>query len=257
MENMEKDLKEKGWAIIPGFFSESLMNEINGLLPYAVDKRKKIMEANGLVANTQGTAHHVMSDGNCFVEILEKFSAIDELLTSYFGGKYILNSYGGFINEKSANTYSKNMHRDVRTYTGDLKMMINLLVMLDDFTLENGATYLLSHSHLKGDRPEEDFFYEHAERAIGKKGDLLIFDSHVWHATGNNTTDHVRRALTITLTRPYYKQQADYPRIWGYDKMDMQSEYLNQIIGYYSRVPATLEDYFQPVEKRFYRRNQE
>jgi len=257
MTDIETGLKEKGWVVLPGFFDLARIDKINELLPGAVEKRKRIMEQNGLVANTQGTAHHIMADDIVFVELLAELSKVDGLLESYFSGKYILNSYGGFINEKSANTYSKNMHRDVRTYTGDLKFMINLLVMLDDFTLDNGATYLLSQSHQKADRPDEDYFYEKADRAVGKKGSLLVFDSHVWHATGNNTTDDVRRALTITLTKPHYKQQADYPRMWGYDKMDKQSEYLNQMIGYYSRVPATLEDYFQPVEKRFYRRNQE
>ncbi len=257
MMKFEQELKEKGWMIIPDFFDLDLIEKINQLLPPAVEKRKLIMQQNNLDTNTQGTAHHVLADDISFVELLEHLGNADELLTKYFSGKYILNSYGGFINEKSANTYSKNMHRDVRTFTGDLKQMINLLVMLDDFTLENGATYLLSKSHEKADRPDEEYFYQNAERAIGKKGSLLIFDSHVWHATGNNTTENVRRALTITLTKPNFKQQADYPRMWGYDKMATQKEYLNQIIGYYSRVPASLEEYFQPVEKRFYRRNQE
>jgi Phytanoyl-CoA dioxygenase (PhyH) len=257
MTEVEILLKEKGWVVIPGFFDTIRIDKINSLLPGAVEKRRLIMLQNKLEANTQGTAHHVLADDIMFVELLEEIGKINDLLEKYFSGKYILNSYGGFINEKSANTYSKNMHRDVRTYTGDLKFMINLLVMLDDFTQENGATYLLSQSHHKADKPDEDFFYKYSDRAIGKKGDLLIFDSHVWHATGNNTTDALRRALTITLTKPNFKQQADYPRMWGYDKMDHQSYFLNQIIGYYSRVPATLEDYFQPVEKRFYRRNQE
>jgi ectoine hydroxylase-related dioxygenase (phytanoyl-CoA dioxygenase family) len=257
MTEVEISLKEKGWAIIPDFFDLINIDKINALLPNAVEKRKTIMQQNNLDGNTQGTAHHILADDIAFVQILEEIGKINELLEQYFSGKYILNSYGGFINEKSANTYSKNMHRDVRTYTGDLKFMINLLVMLDDFTLENGATYLLSNSHLQAEKPDEDYFYKNSDRALGKKGDLLIFDSHLWHATGNNETEAVRRALTLTLTKPNFKQQADYARMWGYDKMETQSEYLNQIIGYYSRVPATLEDYFQPVEKRFYRRNQE
>jgi hypothetical protein len=250
-------LNAKGWVVIPNFFGVGMIDNINAILSDSVKKRVRIMEQNNLVANTQGTAHHILADDVIFSELLSSLQTIDGLLTEYFSGKYILNSFGGFINEKSANTYSKNMHRDVRTYTGDLKFMINLLVMLDDFTLDNGATYLLSGSHLAPNRPDETFFFENADRAIGKKGDLLVFDSHVWHATGDNKTDNVRRALTLTLTKPNFKQQADYPRMIGYDKMNSQSDFLNQIIGFFSRVPATLEEYFQPVEKRFYRRDQE
>jgi ectoine hydroxylase-related dioxygenase (phytanoyl-CoA dioxygenase family) len=36
--------------------------------------------------------------------------------------------------------------------------MVNMLVMLDDFTVENGATYVLTGSHHAPERPQDEFF---------------------------------------------------------------------------------------------------
>jgi ectoine hydroxylase-related dioxygenase (phytanoyl-CoA dioxygenase family) len=135
-------------------------------------------------------------------------------------------------------------------------MMINMLVMVDDFTLENGATYLLSGSHLKDEKPSERNFYDRAERAIGKAGSILMFDSLLWHAAGINRTSAERRALTLAFTRPFQKQQMDYPRVLGYKAMDSFDEDLKQILGYNSRVPTSLDEWYQPPAKRFYRPGQ-
>ena len=49
-------------------------------------------------------------------------------------------------------------HRDVRAWTSDYKLSLNMLVMLDDFTLENGATLFLAGSHRAEAMPSRDAF---------------------------------------------------------------------------------------------------
>tara|TARA_B110000971_G_scaffold136992_2_gene140047 strand:+ start:2673 stop:2975 length:303 start_codon:yes stop_codon:yes gene_type:complete len=66
-----------------------------------------------------------------------------------------------------------------------------------------------------------------------------------------------RRAIPLTICRSFMKQLLDYPRALGYDKMDRFSEELQQFLGYHSRVPASLDEWYQPEEKRFYKRNQD
>ena len=145
---------------------------------------------------------------------------------------------------------------DVRSFMGDVKIMVQMLVMLDDFTEENGATYLLSGSHKQDQKPEEGFFYANADRAVGKKGSIVLFDSNLWHAAGVNQTQQQRRALTLGFTRPFMKQQLDYPRFLGYDYGELLPGSLRQVVGYNARVPADLHEYYQPVEKRMYQRDQ-
>jgi ectoine hydroxylase-related dioxygenase (phytanoyl-CoA dioxygenase family) len=128
--------------------------------------------------------------------------------------------------------------------------------MLDDFTLENGATYVLSGSHHLEEKPSDEYFRAHAEQVVGSAGNVLIFDSNVWHAAADNLTDAPRRSVTPMYCRPYIKQQFDYPRMLGEDVGRQLSEPIRQVIGYNARVPASLDEWYQPPEKRMYKPGQ-
>ena len=129
--------------------------------------------------------------------------------------------------------------------------------MLDDFTIENGGTYLLPKSHLEERKPSDEEFFKNAIQAVGIKGDILIFNANVWHASAPNTTQSDRRAIPFTVSKSFMKQLLDYPRALGYNKMDSYSTKLQQFLGYHSRVPASLEEWYQPEDKRFYKKNQD
>jgi ectoine hydroxylase-related dioxygenase (phytanoyl-CoA dioxygenase family) len=47
------------------------------------------------------------------------------------------------------------------------------------------------------------------------------------------------------------KQLLDYPRAIGYDKMDTFTHEMQQFLGYHSRVPASLNEWYQPEDKVF------
>jgi ectoine hydroxylase-related dioxygenase (phytanoyl-CoA dioxygenase family) len=108
--------------------------------------------------------------------------------------------------------------------------------MVDDFTVENGGTYLLPYSHLEKTKPSDEEFFEKAIQATGKKGDMLIFNSNVWHSSAPNKTQEDRRAIPITVSRSFMKQLLDYPRAIGYDKMDNFNPHLQQFLTLRSRL---------------------
>jgi ectoine hydroxylase-related dioxygenase (phytanoyl-CoA dioxygenase family) len=135
--------------------------------------------------------------------------------------------------------------------------MLNCLLMVDDFTIENGGTYLLPYSHLEERKPSDEEFFQNAIQAVGKKGDMLIFNANVWHSSAPNTTQGHRRAIPITVSKSFMKQLLDYPRAIGYDKIDDFSFELQQLLGYHSRVPASLDEWYQPENKRFYKKDQD
>jgi hypothetical protein len=101
----------------------------------------------------------------------------------------------------------------------------------------------------------EEFFAQ-ADRAIGPAGRVVAFDSNLWHAAGVNRSPARRRGLTIAFTRPFMKQQLDYPRALGYAAAGAMSPALRQVLGYNARVPASLEEWYQPAERRMYQRDQ-
>lgn len=246
-----------GWFIFPSVLQKDFVRALQDDLAKAYDVCRSIQIKNGLAANTDGSVHHLISQGGNFLTLFDKLQPLWGYLHQYFGGQFILNSLGGIINFPSGATYASKVHRDIRTFSHELPLMLNMLVMLDDFTVENGATRLMTGSHRQPNKPDDAEFLTKAAHAVGKAGDVLVFNSNLWHAAGHNTTQNTRRAITPTFTKPFMKQQADYPRMVGYDKADTLSEDMRQILGYNSRVPANLDEWYQPPEKRMYKPGQE
>lgn len=78
--------------------------------------------------------------------------------------------------------------------------------MLDDFTVQNGATRLVPGSHRSSLLPKEsvhDPYAPHPEEVSveGAAGDVLVFNGHCWHTGGANQTDQPRRAILAHYLR--------------------------------------------------------
>ena len=254
-------LQEKGYCIIPDLVSPLGLDLLKEGLEVSFKKHREIQIKNGNDIVTDGVALHVVLDHPIFLEFLNYLfiqSGLGEFLrTEYFKSKFILNSMSGLNNLPNKPNFSSIIHRDLRFYTGDLPLMINALVMVDDFTEDNGPTLLLPYSHLFEDKPTDEEFHKDAIKAIGKAGSVLLFNANVWHCSSLNTTDKGRIGLPITLTKSQMKQLLDYPRALGYDKKDTFSPEMQQLLGYDARVPANLDEWYQPADKRFYKKNQD
>ena len=58
------------------------------------------------------------------------------------------------------------------------------------------------------------------------------------------------------FAKPFYKPQFDHPRVLGYDLGDSFSSYLRQVLGYESRIPASLDEWYKQPKQRFYKGGQ-
>jgi hypothetical protein len=255
LATFDQTMEDYGWIIYEDALNESFIEEINNSLEGAYEVRRQIQINNGIGADMNGTLHHLVEKNSFSLKFLGQKYCESEI-KHFLKGNYILNSLGAVINLKNERPYVQNIHRDIRSFTGDFKLMIQMMVILDDFTEENGATYFLSGSHKHESKPEEQYFYNYSDRALAKKGSLILFDANLWHAAGKNYTNLQRRALTMAFTRPFFKQQMDYPRLLGYQFREELNEDLRQIIGYNSRLPENLNEYYQPIQKRMYQPNQ-
>jgi hypothetical protein len=249
-----RQIEQQGWVLLPAMVDDDFRGRLCGELQGAYTAQREVQVHNHVAGGTDGTVHHLPLMGGAFLELLERDFAGDAL-AAFFGGPYILNTYGGVLNLPDNLSYVGKVHRDLRTFSGDLHLMVQLLVMLDEFTEENGATYLMAGSHQRADQPSDEEFFEKAERAVAPAGSIVVFNSNLWHAAGTNRSSRPRRALTIAFTRPFMKQQLDYPRALGYERDDL-SPTLRQVLGYNARVPASLDEWYQPPEKRLYQRDQ-
>jgi ectoine hydroxylase-related dioxygenase (phytanoyl-CoA dioxygenase family) len=254
------ELKNKGFTILKNRISESQLNLLSNAIDMAFVNHRNIQTTNNSDIKTDGVALHALVNDDVFINLLDtliKDGFIKELQDNFFNSKCILNSLSALDNLPNQPNFSSNFHRDIRFHSGDFPIMLNCLIMVDDFTVENGGTFLIPESHLEERSPTEQELISKAVQAVGKRGDILIFNANVWHASAPNKTQTHRRAIPITISKSFMKQLLDYPRAIGYDRMDEFDDELQQLLGYHSRVPASLDEWYQPENKRFYKKYQD
>jgi hypothetical protein len=253
----DRCMQSRGWALFEGIVPLDLVARMKADVRVKQSECRAWMEKAGLAADTAGAAHHILGGGTSLDEFLARLF-LDAEISRWFGGPYILNSFGASVNRRGNEraSYLSRMHRDLRTHSAGYRLMLNMLVMLDEFAPDNGATYVLSGSHRVAEPPGEKAFFERAERLVGPAGSIVLFDSNLWHAAGVNRTDGERAALTLTFSRPFFKQQMDYPRFLGPEYMARVPERVRQVLGYYARTPSSYEEWYRPREQRLYRADQ-
>lgn len=256
LDQFNGQMADRGWVVFEAAVGQDLVARMADDLEAAWRICRDVQEKNGVASDADHTVHHLIGLKASFLDYIDASEALNPYYEGYFGGRYILNSFGGAINTQGRTSYAQRIHRDIRSYSGDMPLLLNTLVMLDDFTADNGATYMLSGSHKAAEKPLDENFYARAERATGPAGSVLVFNSNLWHAGGNNMTDRARRSVTPMYCRPFIKQQFDYPRALGYDAGPSLTAHTRQVIGYNARVPATLDEWYQPPERRMYRGDQ-
>ena len=222
----ERAILEHGWTLLSAIVSAEVVSRLGAALETVYAEQRVVQIRNGVDDGTDGTVHHLPCAGGAFLELLEQDHG-QALLDWYFQGPYILNTYGGLLNLTGRESYVGRVHRDQRFFSGDLHLMVQLLVMLDDFTEENGATWLLAGSHRTREKPSDDEFFARAVRAVGPAGSIVVFDSNLWHAAGVNRSGQQVRAMVLSLVA---RQRA--------------------------RVPASLDEWYQPASRRMYQPDQ-
>ena len=254
-ERLDRELDERGWALVEGAYSQEVIAPIIAELDHIRSLYEEIQKEEGVLEESRNAYHHTIVTCRAQLALINP-NPIHDYLEHYFGGRYILNSMGSSYIEPVGTVYTQNIHRDVRSFSGSAKLLLNTLVMLDDSTTENGATWMLEGSHKTGRKPEQKFFYDNAVRVVGKAGDLLLFDGNIWHSAGVNSTPNPRRIVTPLFSPPFIKQALDYPRAFGYDFRWTITPQLRQILGYNALTPVTLSEFYKPREKRFYKPDQ-
>lgn len=88
----------------------------------------------------------------------------------------------------------------------------NTVWLLDDFTLENGATRMIPGSHRWGTRPQDvlqDPMASHPDEVLltGKAGSVAVMNAHLWHGGTANRTDRPRLAMHAFYCRRDKPQQ--------------------------------------------------
>lgn len=190
---------------------------------------------NNKFNRTDNCLHHIpVYNKHLLDEVLTTIYNLDEV-KYYFKNNFILHSCGAVINKPSKKSYTHNWHIDSNDKNNN-NSMLNVLVPLCDFTLENGCTKIFPKNS------------NASENILVNKGDVLFFDSSLTHCTGDNTSNQHRNCLTITLVKIYIKPQFNYFSLFNKEEIKNLDDNLKMLYNFYSQIPDNLNDFY---EKKF------
>jgi hypothetical protein len=165
-----------------------------------------------------------------------------QALKRLIAGKFILNQQNGIINPPQQTYNQSAWHRDLpyQHFVSTTPLAINALFCLVDFTVENGATFVLPASHKSAAFPSGPFVKKNALQIEAKAGSFILLDCMLFHAGGFNRTQTPRRAVNHVYNIPYFKQQINLPA-------NMNSSELSpaeiEILGFRYQEPVSVAGY--------------
>jgi ectoine hydroxylase-related dioxygenase (phytanoyl-CoA dioxygenase family) len=104
------------------------------------------------------------------------------------------------------------LHLDSRIPIPTNTVMMQVVWMIDDFSVENGATRAVPGSHKSGACPDPAITYPEERHITGKAGSVLLYNSSLWHGSSKATSPARRWGIISTYTRWFIKQSMDFTK---------------------------------------------
>jgi len=202
-----------------------------------------------------GTLRFPMVRDRYFLELLSH-PAILEIIEALLGPSCILHLQNCIVLVPEKRHQQSAYHQDFRPYLNGADVSFNAFVLVDDFTDENGGTYVVPGTHRLARRPSEEFLERHVRRITGPAGSVLFFDSRLWHRGGENHTTERRRAVNHQYTAAFIRQQVDYAHCLPEEEYATLPERTQQLLGRFVRLPRTSAEFRVEPERRLHRAGQ-
>jgi ectoine hydroxylase-related dioxygenase (phytanoyl-CoA dioxygenase family) len=255
LEEHVYNMKIVGYSIIPNYLDEDECVELKGLLSTEMENYKPVDESERSFLDRYHM-HDLLTKDIRFAKTLED-EKLQNLIAPLLGDCWIMYAYTSSSLPPNGQNYGSRIHVDSPRFIPDYTTNVGVIWALDEFNLENGATHILPGSHNSPIMPTQEFFDKHSIRLTCKSGDLIVFNARLWHAAGHNKTKHFRHALTLNACRPFMKQRMDWVRFIPQNISDNLNNQARRIIGFDTRIPTNLQEFFLPENERFYKANQE
>jgi ectoine hydroxylase-related dioxygenase (phytanoyl-CoA dioxygenase family) len=246
LEKVVEAIRYTGVAVVEGVVDDALVDETHGRL-YDVQERIRadVGEERLAAAGELGVLRLMLLYDDFFFRFLELpevvafvDATVSDTATLHVQNGLVLPS---FDEGAAPEVFQNRFHRDFPRILNGHLMSVNTFFALHEFSEETGGTLFLPGTHQREGRPADS---------------MVVFDSTLWHAAGDNRSGRDRMAINQQFTRSYVKQQIDYVRALGDDVVQAQSPRTQQMLGWYTRVVTSLDEFYRPADQRLYRSGQ-
>lgn len=238
-----KEISKNGITVVKNFFTEKhcdLYVSKCEVLFQELLKRKKV---NTFSTDTQAMSNPFQYDNFFFQQVY--FKKIDKLLKNLLDENYVLIN-SNLINRrkyyhpniKVTKARTAEWHTDSR-YLGGKRLGKGLsyivYIALEDFSKENGATCYIPRTHLITKIPLRNANYKHKVLNL-KKGNMVIFDSGLWHR-GGDSTDKSRWSIFNYYGPWWMKPYYQFHQMLGEKKIKSLDVNIKKMLHFYSKPP--------------------
>lgn len=248
-----ESMASRGFSIVPGMLDVATCERLRVGLVRAIAAYRP-----GPIAQSQldrYLIHDLLCQDRIFAELLED-ERLQQVLEPLLGPSWIMYAFTSSSLPPHEGNYGSRIHIDSPRFVPGYTFNIGVMWALDEFTADNGATRLLPGSHLREAAPEPAYFERHSVEAICPRGSLIVFNGRTFHRAGVNATDEWRHALTMNACRSFMKQRFDWVRFIPAAISDSLNAQARRVIGFDTRLPASLAEFFVPEERRLYKAGQ-
>ncbi|MGZ3592473.1 MAG: phytanoyl-CoA dioxygenase family protein [Syntrophales bacterium] len=243
LDEAAEQVRNLGYAILDSGYTtpelQSISEEFNRTREHYVETygESKLRSLNEFHTIRSPLTH----GGDAFLKLALNEHLLS-LLKKLIPGKFILNQQNGVINPPQETYNQGAWHRDLpyQHFVSTKPLAINALFCVDDFTFENGATFVLPASHKSEGFPSENYVKKNAIQVEAKAGSFIVLDCMVFHAGGFNKTNLERRAVNHLYNIPYFKQQINIPM--NIKNANMSAE-IKDMLGFNNMEPNSISDY--------------
>lgn len=242
-----EQLKLRGYAVVDGEYSAEEIAAFQS----AFDEARAASEArhggrSALAAIDEHNTIRIAMLYNPIFLRLAMNAAVVEVCKRLIGDYIVLNQQNGIINPGNLERYNQgSYHRDLpfQHFTSSRPLAINALYCVDDFTLENGATFVVPASHKEEAFPSDRMIQASQVQVTAPAGSFIVLDCMLFHSGGVNRTSKERRGVNHVYSIPLIKQQIDLPRSLGEAFSDDPEA--RKLLGYGLSIPGNVEDYYR------------
>lgn len=238
IERHAEELTIQGYTVVADVLAEEELQIMRNKIDEIYQIQIKEIGSEGLMEKI-GDSNNVrclLAYDEIFLRRVSANEKVLEIIKQMLGDYFILMLQNGVVNrpELKAKSNVWAYHRDLnyQHFTSSRPMSISALFCIDDFSEVTGGTYVLPFTHKFEKCPSTEYIVKHETVMTARAGSVIIFDSMMYHRSGKNTSQNVRRAINNMYVLPFIKQQISLPAMLNGKYKD--DPFLKQFLGYES-----------------------
>ena len=259
------DLDEFGYCLVANAIPKATLEEIHTRVrEQAEEERSRGLTPLDDVQTTSGEdgnqyVYMLINKGQVFQELLRQ-PRLHSLIGHVLGEQYLLSDLGaiithpsnrqmgmhidqwflptptrpGRVERRAGSITRRNLHTGPPDINPDLinaPVVCNVLWMISDFSIENGATRAVPGSHLSGCSPDPSNPPE-TVNLTGPAGTAIVFEGRTWHAADFNRSTAPRYAVVTYYCVPMLRQMTNFTYGTRRDVIDSMAPELLPLLGF-------------------------